>query len=282
VLDFVLGFAREISGVKDVLTGEAANTAPVGSTLALIEQGLQVFNATAKRFFRAAKDEYQLIYDNLRLYGGEAVANDYQTILDDPDANFVADFNAKDMDIRPVSDPASVTHMQKMARASYIQQSIPLLMQVGGDPREALRRGYEAADIEDIDKLLPPPQPPQPNPVVMAEVEVKKADAGKKQAETRKIDAEIPLLPGKALAEGTKVQAEAGKKGAEARKTDQETQMMPMLALAEKRKTDAEVGGKLVDQAVKALTGEKEKYALEKEATFDGLMEGLGAEPLGP
>jgi len=282
VLDFVLGFAREISGVKDVLTGEAANTAPVGSTLALIEQGLQVFNATAKRFFRAAKDEYQLIYDNLRLYGGEVVAEDYTTVLDDPDANFVADFNAKDMDIRPVSDPASVTHMQKMARAAYIQQSIPLLMQVGGDPREALRRGYEAADIEDIDKLLPPPTPPQPNPVMMAEVELKTADAGKKKAETDKIRGETQLLPGKALAEGTKAQAEAGKKGADARKTDQETQLMPMLAMAERDKTDVETGNKLVEQAVKAIGGEKEKYALEKEATFDGLMEGLGAEPLGP
>lgn len=281
VLDFILGFAREISGVKDVLTGEAPNSAPVGSTLALIEQGLQVFNATAKRFFRAAKDEYQLIHDNLRLYGGQATADDYTNVLDDPDADFVKDFNASDMDIRPVSDPSTVTHMQKMARAGYIQQTIPLLMQVGGDPREALKRGYEAADIEDIDKLLPPPVNPQPDPMMVAEVELKKADTGKKQAETAKIAAEIPLLPGKVMAEGTKAQADAGKKGAEARKTDQETQMMPMLALAEKRKTDAETDGKLVEHAVKAIGGEKEKYALEKEATFDGLMDGLGAEPLG-
>jgi len=282
VLDFILGFAREISGVKDVLTGEASNTAPVGSTLALIEQGLQVFNATAKRYFRAAKDEYQLIFDNLRLYGGQATAEDYGNVLDDMDANFVADFNAKDMDIRPVSDPSTVTHMQKMARAGYIQQTIPLLMQVGGNPREALKRGYEAADIEDIDKLLPPPTPQQPDPLMMAEVKVKEADAGKKQAETGKIVAETQMLPDKAHIEGMKVGAEAGKKTADARKTDQETQMMPMLAMAEKRKTDAEVEGKLVDQAVKAIGGEKEKYALEKEATFDGLMDGLGAEPLGP
>ena len=161
VLDFVLSFAREISGIKDVLTGEANNQAPVGSTLALIEQGLQVFNATAKRFFRAAKGEYQLIFDNLRLYGGDAAARDYVEILDEQ-ADFRADFNAKDMDIRPVSDPATVTRMQKMARAQLIQGTIPILAQVGGDPREALRRTYEAADIEDIDKLLPPPPPPPP------------------------------------------------------------------------------------------------------------------------
>jgi len=281
VLDFILGFAREISGVKDVLTGEASNTAPVGSTLALIEQGLQVFNATAKRFFRSAKDEYELIHDNLRLYGGEAAAADYINILDDPDANFAADFNAKDMDIRPVSDPSTVTRMQKMARAQYIEQSIPLLMQVGGDPREALKRSYEAADIEDIDKLLPPPVAPQPDPVMMAEVKVKEADAGKKQAETQKITVETQLLPGQMQTEGVKAGSEAQKKAADARKTDQETQLMPMLAVAEKRKTDVEVEGKLVEQAVKAIGGEKEKYALEKEATFDGLVDGLGEETFG-
>lgn len=194
VLDFILGFAREISGVKDVLTGEAPNQAPVGSTLALIEQGLQVFNATAKRFFRSAKNEYTLIYDNLRLYGGEAAAKDYVNILDEQ-ADFAADFNARDMDIRPVSDPATVTRMQKMARAQLIQGTIPILAQVGGDPREALRRTYEAADIEDIDKLLPPPKPPPPpDPMTtkMAEVAIaeKQAKGMKDVAAAKKLTAE--------------------------------------------------------------------------------------------
>jgi chaperonin GroES len=201
VLDFILSFAREISGIKDVLTGEASNSAPVGSTLALIEQGLQVFNATAKRFFRAAKNEYQLIFDNLRLYGGEKIAKDYVEVLDEQ-ADFAADFNSTDMDIRPVSDPATVTRMQKMARAQLIQGTIPILAQVGGDPREALRRTYEAADIEDIEKLLPPPPPPPPpDPMMQKMAEVKigaeeakglkdTAAAMKLKAETEKIGTE--------------------------------------------------------------------------------------------
>lgn len=202
VLDFILGFAREISGIKDVLTGEASNSAPVGSTLALIEQGLQVFNATAKRFFRAAKNEYQLIFDNLRLYGGQKAAEDYSTVLDDPDADFVKDFNTQDMDIRPVSDPSTVTRMQKMAKAQVIQGTIPIMAEIGGDPREAMRRVYEAADIEDIDKLLPPPKPPPPpDPMAVKAAEVQLAGAQAKgmkdtaaalklKAETEKIGTE--------------------------------------------------------------------------------------------
>lgn len=211
VLDFIMGFAREIAGAKDVLTGEASNSAPVGSTLALIEQGLQVFNATAKRFFRAAKKEYRLLFDNYRRYGGERAARDYQTVLDDPEADFAADFQADDLDIRPVSDPATVTRMQKMARAQYIQQSIPLLASVGGDVREALRRGYEAADIEDIEKLLPPPKPAPPDPLQMLEAQLTIAKTAKESGLADKAQAEAmeTVIEGQIKAHNLKKQAMA-------------------------------------------------------------------------
>jgi chaperonin GroES len=168
VLDLILGAARDISGAKDVITGEASNNGQVGTTLALIEQGLQVFNATAKRTFRSLKDEYTLLKENVRKYGGEVLAKDYLEVLDDPEADFEADFNSADMDIRPVSDPSNVTKMQKMARGQFIMGTVPLLGSVGGDPREALRRVYEAADIEDIDKLLPAPKPQPVDPAAQA------------------------------------------------------------------------------------------------------------------
>lgn len=191
VLDMIMGAARDIAGAKDVITGDASNTGQVGTTLALIEQGLQVFNAVAKRVFRSAKEEYTLLRDNIARFGGEAAAKDYANTLDDPEADFEADFNSEDMDIRPVSDPASVTRMQKMARAQFIMGTMKDLALVGGDPREALRRGYEAADVEDIDKLLPTPQPQAPDPraqaqaaALAAQAEKDTAGAGKLQAET--------------------------------------------------------------------------------------------------
>lgn len=190
VLDFIMGFAREIAGIKDILTGQAAPTAPVGTTLAQIEQGLQVFNATAKRFFRSAKEEYELLADKIGRYGGEAVAKDYANVLDDPQANFAADFNSDDMDIRPVSDPSAVTRMQKMAKAQYLESQAELIAQVGGDLREIVRRSLEAADIEDIDKLLPPPQPQAPDPVKQMEVVALQAKADKDEAHANKANAE--------------------------------------------------------------------------------------------
>lgn len=167
ILDMILGAARDISGIKDVITGEASNNGQVGTTLALIEQGLQVFNAIYKRVFRALKEEFALLFVNIAKYGGEAAAQDYAMVLDDPEADFAKDFASTDIDIRPVSDPSSVTRMQKMARAQFVMGTMEQLAAVGGDPREALRRAYEAADVDDIDKLLPPPPPPDPRQAQM-------------------------------------------------------------------------------------------------------------------
>lgn len=193
VLDFIMGFAREIGGIKDVLTGQAAATAPVGTVLAQIEQGLQVFNAVAKRFFRSARDEYQLLFEKTGRFGGEAAAQDYANVLDDEGANFAEDFADQDIDIRPVSDPAAVTRMQKMARAQYLQSQMGAIASVGGDVREVVRRSLEAADIEDIDKLLPPPQPQPPDPLKLAQLQKLTAAAGKDEAHTNKANAEAVL-----------------------------------------------------------------------------------------
>jgi chaperonin GroES len=162
LLELILGATRDIAGIKDVMTGEASNQGQVGTTLALIEQGLQVFNATAKRIFRSLKTEFELLFDNVSQYGGEAAAHDYAMVLDDTDSDFSSDFSRDDLDIRPVSDPASITRMQKMAKAQFLVGQIQLIEHVGGDTREVVRRVLEAVDEEDIDKILPPPPPPDP------------------------------------------------------------------------------------------------------------------------
>lgn len=158
LLDLMLAAANDIAAIKDVTSGDASNNGQVGTTLALIEQGLQVFTAIYKRLYRGLRDEFQLLYANLGTYGDARTARDYALVLDDDRADFAADFRAEDMDIRPVSDPSSVTRMQKMARAQFLFG----LKGQGLDDAEIMRRVLEAADIEDADKLFPKQQGPDP------------------------------------------------------------------------------------------------------------------------
>lgn len=209
LLQLILGAAKDVAAIKDVTSGDASNNGQVGTTLALIEQGLQVFTAIYKRVYRSLKAEFKVLYDNIAKYGGEATAIDYANIVDDLAADFAKDFNVSDMDIRPVSDPNSVTRLQKMAKAQF-------LLQTGkGDPivdqRELMMRVYEAADVEDIEKLIPPAstEPAQPDPVMVAEVnkvgsEIEKNEA---QAELYRVQAAQieQLLPVKAEESQAKV-----------------------------------------------------------------------------
>jgi hypothetical protein len=161
--------------------------------LAQIEQGLQVFNAIAKRFFRSAKDEYTLLRDKIARYGGDAAAEDYKRVLDDPQADFLTDFADADMDIRPVSDPSAVTRMQKMAKAQYLESKMGAVASVGGDVREIIRRSLEAADVEDIDKILPAPKPQPPDPMMIAQLNKLTEAAGKDHAQAEKANADAVL-----------------------------------------------------------------------------------------
>lgn len=183
MLDMMLGAARDITSTSDVMTGEAASSAPVGTTLALIEQGLQVFTAIYKRVYRSLKAEFRALYETIADYGDPA---DYLEVVDDPEANFEADFMSDGKDIAPVSDPSVATRMQAMAKAQMLLQ----LVGKGLNDRNVYLRAFQAYDIDDPEDLLPPSAPPPPPPDQVAKAEKDKAGAAKDMAQAANYAAE--------------------------------------------------------------------------------------------
>lgn len=220
LLELILGAAKDIAGIKDVMTGEASNTGQVGTTLALIEQGLQVFNATAKRIFRALKSDFELLFDFIAEFGGEAAAKDYADVLDDPAADFAKDFDRSGLDIRPVSDPSTITKMQKMAKAQFELGLLPQIVSMGGDGKEILTRVLQAIDAEDIDKIFPPKQPnPQQDQMqletMMQNLRLLSATADEKDASAQSKMAKAMLDAVKAQEGRFALSAKAGQHGME-------------------------------------------------------------------
>lgn len=168
LLGLMIDMGKEVAAVKDVLTGEGQgkNASPT-TTLALIEQGLQVFTSIYKRIHRTLKHEFGICG---RLNATNVTPEQYAQFFDEQSVDPAADFNSSDMDVLPVSDPQSVTKMQKLAKAQMIMETganNPMVNQA-----EALKRFYAAADVEDIDKLIVPP--PEPNPAEVAFMEAVK------------------------------------------------------------------------------------------------------------
>jgi len=152
MLELMLGAAREVTSTSDVITGQAPASAPVGTTLALIDQGLQVFTAIYKRVYRSLKAEFKLLYDMQAVFGDP---QEYMDVVDDPEANLERDFSQAGNDVVPVSDPTVATKMQSMAKAQFLLG----MTGKGLNDREIYLRAFRAADIDDAEELAPAPQP---------------------------------------------------------------------------------------------------------------------------
>lgn len=187
LLGMMVEAAKDITATKDILTGETkGSNQAVGTTLAMIEQGLKVFSAIYKRIHRALKNELQQLY---RLNGLYLSDEAYFNFHDVEGVVRLSDYNAKDVGVIPVSDPTVVTDMQRIGRAQFLMQFAgnPLL-----DQRELLERVLTGAGIPDLKSLMPEPKgPPPPDPKAI-EAMGKLENEGRKIAiEERKAEAEI-------------------------------------------------------------------------------------------
>jgi chaperonin GroES len=112
---------KSLASVKDVMTGETGGKVMQPTTvLALIEQGMRVVQANFKRTHRAIKAELKI---HGRLNFEHLDAETYNAFFDDQQPfDPKADYNPKDMDIVPVSDPSVSTRMQAMAKAQVARE----------------------------------------------------------------------------------------------------------------------------------------------------------------
>lgn len=187
LLDLLLSAGRDVAAIKDVLSGEVKTNMQPTTVMALIEQGLQVFTSIYKRIHRALKAELGLLAN---LNRKNLDPQRYAAFFDAQElADPAQDFNERDMDILPVSDPNMVSRMQQLAKAQFLiewAKENPVANQV-----EVQTRVLEAAQIDDVEKLISVPQP-DPIEELMRELLVRNAvlDAHKKEADIEKTDTE--------------------------------------------------------------------------------------------
>jgi chaperonin GroES len=183
LLGMLIESAKGITSVQDIMTGaeQSANT-PATTTLARIEQGMKVMTGIFKRIHRAFRGELKILFNLNRDFLDE---EQYFNLNDEPASIGRQDYQDKDLDVVPVSDPTMSTDAQKLARAEILmsQQANPLL-----DPAEITRRFLEAAGIPDIGKLFKK-EPPGPPPEVLVQIEAQADNHAKAMAEIRSKDA---------------------------------------------------------------------------------------------
>lgn len=174
---FLIESSKELTATQEILTGDAGKASmPVGTTLALIEQGLKTFTAIVKRIHRALKREMRIRF---RLNAQYLQPEAYFTFQDQPLQVIREDYAQGDLNIVPVTDPSMATDMQRMGRAQF-------MMGLAGpdmDNTEIKKFAMETAGIQDPDRFLPkgPPSPPPELLVKQKELELKEREVAVKE-----------------------------------------------------------------------------------------------------
>tara|TARA_R110000851_G_scaffold67724_2_gene152829 strand:+ start:63 stop:2453 length:2391 start_codon:yes stop_codon:yes gene_type:complete len=167
LLSFCVDAGKRFAAVADAKISDSNNANPVGTTMAMIEQGTKVMSAIHKRMHYAQKVEFRLLARVFQLYlppeypynvsGGE------RTIK-------VQDFDER-IDIIPVSDPNIFSMSQRIQLAQaqlQLAQSNPQIH----NAYEAYRRMYQALGVQNVDAILPPPAKPQPKDPITENAEL--------------------------------------------------------------------------------------------------------------
>lgn len=152
LLGFLVDAAQRFANTTEAMVGDADNTGPVGTTVALIEQGSKVFSSIHKRLHRAQGEEFRLMAElNFEILPPDA-RYPYEV---EGESRFVmkSDFDGK-IDVAPVSDPNIFSQTQRIAQAQgllEVSERKPDLY----DARKVHRRVLESMMIPDIDDVMP-------------------------------------------------------------------------------------------------------------------------------
>ena len=158
MLGFVTAAGQKFADSTEQIVSDAASYGPVGTTMALLEASSKFFSGIHKRLHKSQRDEFKIIaeidYDYL--------PNEYP--YDVPNASreiFRKDFDGA-VDVIPVSDPNIPSNAHRMMLANMAlqmaQQSPPGMFNL-----EALNRTIlNAANMPNIEEILPTAPRPQP------------------------------------------------------------------------------------------------------------------------
>lgn len=151
-LELLVNGIQGFSSTTEAMTGTADNRGPVGTTLALIEQGSKVYSGIHKRMHKAARMEFKMLAYLNFLY----MEDEYPYDVEGGRQVLKQDFDGR-VDIIPVSDPNIYSNVQRVAQA---QGMMELIQQGGGiydndAIKEAHRDMMRAMRIPSPERFLP-------------------------------------------------------------------------------------------------------------------------------
>ncbi len=158
MLGFVTAAGQKFADSTEQIVSDAASYGPVGTTMALLEASSKFFSAIHKRLHKSQRDEFKI----LARIDYEYLPSEYPYEVPFAEKSvFKKDFDGR-IDIIPVSDPNIPSNAHRMMISQMAlqmaQQSPPGMFNI-----EALNRTIlNAANMPNLEEILPPKQEPKP------------------------------------------------------------------------------------------------------------------------
>ncbi len=170
MMTYVAGAGQKFADTTEQIISEGSNYGPVGTTMALLEASSKFFTAIHKRLHKSQKEEFKI----LARIDSESLPQRYPyDVPGESSEVFRIDFDDK-IDIIPVSDPnipSSAHRLMMTQMAMQLAQTAPPGM---FNMEELNRTLLDAANIPNLERILPSKPKPQPlDPVTDIEAATK-------------------------------------------------------------------------------------------------------------
>jgi len=211
LVDSINTTGMRVGGTAEQAVGEGKQDAPVGTTIALIDQATKILNAVHKRMHTAQSEEFELLVRCFRENPDSFWQQNKRPARQWDEQTFLRAINQ--VDLVPQADPNTASQTQRLMKVMALKQlqgANPALY----DPIAVDRMALQAIGWSNPEQFMVPPEAmgQQSNPEAqakMAEIQIKKQDA----------DTRLMLAKGKVALDGAQLHMDNNKAGLEAHKT---------------------------------------------------------------
>lgn len=158
LLEALVQAGQRFASITEAMTGNADNRGPVGTTVALIEEGSRVYTAIHKRMHNSARQEFRALADLI----GDYMPNKYPYDSNGETRYLLKEDFDNRPDIAPVSDPNIFSQTQRIALAQAVIELQEKNPQLYSKKKliAAHKRMILALRVPDPDEVAPEEQTP--------------------------------------------------------------------------------------------------------------------------
>jgi len=171
LLGFVVQAGQRFATITDLKVGDGNQSAAVGTTIAMMEQGSRVMSAVHKRLHYGMRQEFKILSRVM----SESLPQEYPYAVQGADASVMRqDFDDR-VDVIPVSNPNVFSQAQRIVLAQTKLQLAGAAPELH-NMHEVYRDMYEALGVTDTDRIMKSVPEEEPTPIDPAQENIDSLD----------------------------------------------------------------------------------------------------------